>query len=44
LSVRGAKARLDDLSPEELRRIREYELDTRQRKTLIHEIDRRLKD
>ena len=43
LSVRGAKARLDDLNAEQLRRIREYELYTRQRKTLIHEIDRRLK-
>jgi len=44
LSVRGAKARLDDLNAEQLRQLRAYELETRHRKTLIHEIDRRLKN
>lgn len=43
LSVRGAKVRLDDLNVDELRRLRAYEAGNKQRKTLIHEIDRRLK-
>jgi hypothetical protein len=43
LSVRGAKVRLDDLNPDELRRLRSYEAQNKMRKTLIHEIDRRLK-
>ena len=43
LSVRGAKPRLDALSPDELRRLRAYEAEHKQRKTLIHEIDRRLR-
>ena len=41
LSVRGAKIRLDDLNPDQLRRLRTYEAANKQRKTLIHEIDRR---
>jgi hypothetical protein len=43
LSVRGAKPRLDALSADELRRLRSYELEHKQRKTLVHEIDRRLR-
>jgi hypothetical protein len=43
LSVRGAKPRLDDLNADELRRLRAYEAENKQRKTLLHEIDRRLK-
>ena len=43
LSVRGAKVRLDALSPDELRRLRTYEEQNKMRKTLIHEIDRRLR-
>ena len=43
LSVRGAKIRLDDLKPDELRQLRAYEAEHKQRKTLIHEIDRRLR-
>lgn len=43
LSVRGAKPRLDALSPDELRRLRSYEAENKKRKTLIHEIDRRLR-
>ena len=43
LSVRGAKVRLDALSSDELRRLRSYELEHKQRKTLVHEIDRRLR-
>ena len=43
LSVRGAKPRLDALSPDELRRLRSYEAEHKMRKTLIHEIDRRLR-
>ena len=43
LSVRGAKPRLDDLNPDELRRLRVYEAENKKRKTLIHEIDRRLR-
>ncbi|HEX6314774.1 MAG TPA: hypothetical protein VFZ73_07940 [Gemmatimonadaceae bacterium] len=43
LSVRGAKVRLDDLTPDELRTLRAYEAEHKQRKTLIHEIDRRLR-
>lgn len=43
LSVRGAKVRLDDLSADELRRLRAYEAENKQRKTLLHEIDRRLR-
>jgi len=43
LSVRGAKVRLDALSPDELRQLRSYEAQNKQRKTLIHEIDRRLR-
>lgn len=43
LSVRGAKIRLDDLKPDELRVLRAYEAEHKQRKTLIHEIDRRLR-
>lgn len=43
LSVRGAKVRLDALSADELRRLRSYELEHKQRKTLVHEIDRRLR-
>lgn len=43
LSVRGAKVRLDALNPEELRTLRAYEAENKKRKTLIHEIDRRLR-
>jgi hypothetical protein len=43
LSVRGAKVRLDALTADELRRLREYEAGNKKRKTLIHEIDRRLR-
>lgn len=43
LSVRGAKPRLDDLNADELRRLRSYEAENKKRKTLIHEIDRRLR-
>ena len=43
LSVRGAKVRLDALNAEELRRIRAHEEENKKRKTLIHEIDRRLR-
>jgi hypothetical protein len=43
LSVRGAKVRLDALSAEQLRRIRAHEEENKKRKTLIHEIDRRLR-
>jgi len=43
LSVRGAKVRLDALSPDELRRLRAHEEKNKMRKTLIHEIDRRLR-
>ena len=43
LSVRGAKVRLDALSADELRRIRAHEEENKKRKTLIHEIDRRLR-
>ena len=43
LSVRGAKVRLDALSADELRRLRSYESENKKRKTLIHEIDRRLR-
>jgi hypothetical protein len=43
LSVRGAKPRLDDLNADELRVLRAYEAENKKRKTLIHEIDRRLR-
>ena len=43
LSVRGAKPRLDALTPDELRRLRDYEAENKKRKTLIHEIQRRLR-
>lgn len=43
LSVRGAKVRLDALNADELRRIRAHEEENKKRKTLIHEIDRRLR-
>jgi hypothetical protein len=43
LSVRRAKVRLDALNAEELRRLREYEAVHKQRKTLLHEIERRMK-
>lgn len=43
LSVRGAKPRLDALSTEELRRLRDYEAENKKRKTLIHEIERRMR-
>jgi hypothetical protein len=43
LSVRGAKVRLDVLNEDELRRLRLYEAENKKRKTLIHEIDRRLR-
>ena len=43
LSVRGAKVRLDELNPDQLRLLRMYEAANKQRKTLIHEIDRRLR-
>lgn len=43
LSVRGAKPRLDALNADELRRLRDYEDENKRRKTLIHEIDRRLR-
>jgi hypothetical protein len=43
LSVRGAKVRLDALNPDELRTLRAYEAENKKRKTLIHEIDRRLR-
>jgi hypothetical protein len=43
LSVRGAKVRLDALTADQLRRLREHESENKKRKTLIHEIDRRLR-
>jgi hypothetical protein len=43
LSVRGAKPRLDDLNTDQLRRLRDYEAENKKRKTLIHEIERRMK-
>lgn len=43
LSVRGARSRLDALNPDELRTLRAYEAENKKRKTLIHEIDRRLR-
>lgn len=43
LSVRGAKPRLDALSTDELRRLRDYEAENKKRKTLIHEIERRMR-
>lgn len=43
LSVRGAKVRLDSLNEGDLRRLRVYESENKKRKTLIHEIDRRLR-
>ena len=43
LSVRRAKVRLDDLNVEELRRLRDYEAENKKRKTLIHEIERRMR-
>ena len=43
LSVRGAKPRLDDLNADELRLLRAYEAENKKRKTLIPEIDRRLR-
>ena len=43
LSVRGAKPRLDALSSDELRRLRDYEAENKKRKTLIHEIERRIR-
>lgn len=43
LSVRGAKPRLDALSADELRRLRDYEAENKKRKTLIHEIERRMR-
>lgn len=43
LSVRGAKGRLDGLSDDELRVLRAHEAEHKRRKTLIHEIDRRLR-
>lgn len=43
LSVRGAKVRLDSLNEDELRRIRLHESENKKRKTIIHEIDRRLR-
>jgi hypothetical protein len=42
LSVRAARARLEGLSEEELRILRDHEAIHKQRKTLIHAIDRRL--
>ena len=43
LSVRRAKVRLDELNTDELRRLRDYEAANKRRKTLIHEIERRMK-
>jgi hypothetical protein len=43
LSVRRAKVRLDELNTDELRRLRDYESANKRRKTLIHEIERRMK-
>ncbi len=43
LSVRRAKVRLDELNADELRRLRDYEAENKKRKTLIHEIERRMK-
>ncbi len=43
LSIRGARPHLDDLSDDELRALRSYEEDHKRRKTLLHEIDRRLR-
>src|SRR5687767_12566647 len=43
LSVRGAKPRPDDLNTDQLRRLRDYEAENKKRKTLIHEIERRMK-
>jgi hypothetical protein len=41
--VRGAKPRLDALTTDELRRLRDYEAENKKRKTLIHEIERRMR-
>lgn len=43
LSVRGAKVRLDALSADQLRVLRDYEAENKKRKTLIHEIERRMR-
>lgn len=43
LSIRGARPLLDQLSDDELRALRSYEEDHKRRKTLLHEIDRRLR-
>jgi hypothetical protein len=43
LSVRGAKVRLDALNDDELRTLRDYEAENKKRKTLIHEIERRMR-
>ena len=43
LSVRGAKVRLDALNADQLRFLRSYEAEHKQRKTVIREIDRRLR-
>lgn len=43
LSIRGAKPRLDALTADQLRRLRDYEAEHKRRKTLIHEIERRLR-
>jgi hypothetical protein len=43
LSVRGAKVRLDALNEDQLRTLRDYEAENKKRKTLIHEIERRMR-
>jgi len=43
LSLRDAKPRLAALSTDELRRLRDYEAENKKRKTLIHEIERRMR-
>ncbi|HEX9564845.1 MAG TPA: hypothetical protein VF981_12765 [Gemmatimonadaceae bacterium] len=42
-SVRDAMARLDDMSEEDLRRLRSWEVEHKQRKSLLQQIDRRLR-
>lgn len=43
LSVRGAKVRLDALNEDQLRTLRDYEAQNKKRKTLIHEMERRMR-
>jgi uncharacterized protein (DUF433 family) len=43
LSVAEISRRLDDLSTEQLRKVREYEKRNKNRETLIEQIDRKIK-